>query len=273
MKTDFSVLMSIYIKERPEYLRQALDSVIDQTVAPSEIVMVKDGPLTDELESVLKEYTERYPDLFNIVPLPENKGLGLALAEGMLNCSNELVARMDTDDISRRDRFELQLKEFENDPELDICGCHMLEFEDTPDVIVAKRTVPLSDPDIKKYHRRRDGFNHATVMFKRSSVLSAGNYKSCLLMEDTLLWVNMFKSGAKGKNIDDYLFYARIGKNLYERRGGYAYFKKYKNARKIIYDTGYITRWDYLYTVIIQFIIALIPNKLRGFIFKKILHK
>ena len=273
MNTEFSVLMSLYIKENPEYLREAIDSVLDQTVPPSEIVIVKDGPLTDELEAVLNEYNERYPKLFVTVPLPTNRGLGLALAEGMLHCSHELVARMDTDDISRRDRFELQLAEFEKDPELDICGSQIDEFETTPDIIVAKRTVPLTDKKIKKYHKKRDGFNHAVVMFKKSSVLAAGNYKSCLLMEDTLLWVNMFQNGAKGMNIDECLLHARIGKDMYERRGGYAYFKKYKAARKEIYKTGYINLWDYYYTLAIQLVVALMPNKMRGFVFKKILHK
>ena len=273
MNTDISVLMSLYFKEKPEYLRTALDSILEQTVLPKEIVMVKDGPLTEELEAVLSEYSERYPEMFVFVPLEKNVGLGLALAEGMLHCSCDLVARMDTDDFSRKDRFERQLAEFQKDPELDICGSHMNEFESTPDEIVAKRTVPLCDADIKEYQKRRDGFNHVTVMFKRESVLAAGNYKSCLLMEDTLLWVNLFKHGAKAMNIDDYLVYARIGKDMYERRGGYAYFKKYKNARKIIYETGYISRFDYYYTILVQFVVALMPNKLRGFLFKKILHK
>ena len=273
MNTEFSVLMSLYFKEKPEYLKAAINSLLNQTVRPKEIVIVKDGPLTDELEAVLSEYTEKYADFFVLVPLEKNVGLGLALAEGLLHCNCELVARMDTDDIARKDRFEIQLAEFDRDPELDICGSHMYEFESTPEEVVAKRTVPLSDAEIKKYQRRRDGFNHVTVMFKKSSVLAAGNYKSCLLMEDTLLWVNLFKYRAKAMNIDDYLVYARIGKDMYERRGGYEYFKKYKRARRIIYETGYISLYDYYYTIIVQFIVALMPNKLRGIVFKKILHK
>ena len=189
--TQFSVLMSLYIKECPEYLIASLDSVMNQTVKPSQIVLVKDGPLTDELEAALNEFLSREPELFTIVPLERNQGLGLALREGILHCDYELIARMDTDDICRKDRFELQLQEFEKNPELDICGSHVLEFEGTIDNIVAKRTVPLTDSEIKKYQKRRDGFNHVSVMFKKSAVLKAGNYRSCLLMEDTLLWANM----------------------------------------------------------------------------------
>lgn len=265
--------MSVYFKENPAFLRAALDSVINQTVKPNQIVLVKDGPLTEELDGAINEYTNSYPELFKIVPLERNMGLGLALREGVLNCDNELIARMDSDDISRNDRFELQLKEFQKDADLDICGSHILEFEGTTDNIVAKRTVPLDDKAIKKYQRRRDGLNHVAVMFKKSVVLKAGNYRSCLLMEDTLLWANMFLSGAKAINIDDNLVLVRVGKDMFERRGGLAYYKKYKEGRKQVYKTGFISWWDYRYTLLIQLAVALMPNKLRGFVFKKMLHK
>lgn len=265
--------MSLYIKEKPEYFDACMQSVLANTVQPNEIVIVLDGPITDELQEVLNKYVSKEPSLYKVVPLETNQGLGLALREGIQHCSNELVARADTDDICRKDRFELQLKEFEEDPELDICGSHIAEFDESPDTIVAKRIVPLDDKAIKKYQKRRDAFNHMTVMYKKSAVLSAGNYQSCLLMEDTLLWVNMLKNGAKAKNIDDFLVYARIGKDMYERRGGFKYCKKYKAGRKEVYKTGYISWWDYKSTVIIQFFVALMPNKLRGFVFKKMLHK
>lgn len=270
--TSFSVLMSVYRKEYPEYLRRALDSVFSQTVKAAQIVLVKDGQLTPELDSIIDSYQAKYPEL-EIVSLPENKGLGLALAEGMLHCKYELVARMDTDDISREDRFEKQLELFNSSPTIDICGSHMLEFEEDITNIVAKRRVPLTDKEIKHYQRRRDGLNHVTVMFKKDSVLNAGSYQHCPLMEDTLLWVNMFKNGAVAANIDDYLVYVRIGKDMYERRGGLDYFKKYKQARKRIYETGYISWFDYMYTLIVQFIVAIIPNKVRGFVFKRLLHR
>lgn len=263
--------MSVYIKERPEFLRQALDSVFSQTLLASQVVLVEDGPLTSELDSLIEDYCNKYPEL-DVVPLAENRGLGLALAEGMLHCKYELVARMDSDDIARKDRFEKQLKMFEDNPKLDICGSHMTEFEGDESNIVTRRRVPLTDSEIKKYQKTRDGLNHVTVMFKKSSVLNAGNYQHCPLMEDTLLWVNMFKNGATAMNIDDYLVNVRIGKDMYERRGGWEYFKKYKHARKRVYETGYISRFDYYYTLLVQLVVALIPNKVRGFVFKKLLH-
>ena len=270
--TPFSVLMSVYRKENPEFLRQALDSVFDQTAVPAEVVLVEDGPLTDELYALLDDYGNSHPELKR-VPLSENRGLGLALQEGINHCSNELVARMDTDDISVPTRFERQLAEFEKNPGIDICGSHIKEFEETPDHIVAERRVPLTHDDCKRYQRRRDAFNHVSVMFRKTAVLKAGNYQHCPLMEDTLLWANMFKTGATAMNIDDYLVLVRIGKDMYERRGGMAYFKKYRKARRVIYQTGFISWWDYAYTIVIQFVVAIMPNSLRGFVFKKLLHK
>lgn len=272
MAENFSVLMSLYIKEKPEYFRACMESILSQTVMPDEIVIVKDGPVTEELDAVLNEYVCKNPSLYTIVPLETNRGLGLALAEGILHCKHELVARMDTDDICRKDRFELQLAEFQKNPELDVCGSHISEFEDTPDQIVAKRTVPITDAEIKKYQKRRDGFNHMTVMYKKSKVLEAGNYQSCMLMEDTYLWVRMILAGATFMNIDDSLVYARIGKDMYERRGGYAYYKKYKTGRKKVRETGYIGWMDYHYTLLVQFGVAVMPNRIRGVVFKKILH-
>lgn len=272
MSSDFSVLMSLYVKEKPENFRECMESVLSQTALPSQIVIVKDGPIGEALEEVLAEYVLKDPDLYTVVPLETNRGLGLALAEGILHCKNELVARMDTDDVARADRFERQLAEFANDADLDICGSHIAEFEDTKETIVAYRKVPLIDSEIKEYLKRRDPFNHMTVMYKKSAVLRAGNYQSCLLMEDTLLWVNMMKTGSVGKNVDECLVYARIGKDMYDRRGGFSYFKKYRTGRRNIKETGYISSWDYYYTLAVQFVVAVIPGKIRGWVFKKLLH-
>lgn len=273
MTENFSVLMSLYAKEKAEYFRQCMDSVLGQTVLPDQIVIVKDGPLTDELEAVLDEYVSKAPELYTVVPLETNRGLGLALAEGILHCKNELVARMDTDDVCRPDRFELQLAEFRKDPELDICGSHIIEFEGEIGNAVATRRVPLTDAEIKEYQKRRDSFNHMTVMYKKSKVLAAGNYRSCPLMEDTYLWVNMMLLGIRAMNIDDAPVYARVGKDMFERRGGFSYFLKYTKGRKQVRKTGYIGFWDYYYTLTVQLAVSLMPNRLRAWVFKKLLHK
>ena len=199
MDNKFSVLMSLYVKEKPEYARACFDSLLAQTLPAAEWVIVEDGPLTPELYSVLDEYEHNNPGLIKRVPLETNHGLGLALREGMMHCTYELVARMDTDDICRNDRFEKQIAEFAENPDLDICGCHIYEFEGDISNVLAQRVVPLKHAEIMKYQRRRDGFNHMTVMFRKSAVLKAGNYQSCMLMEDTYLWANMFNSGEIGR--------------------------------------------------------------------------
>lgn len=269
----FSVLMSLYIKEKPEYLNACMESILLQTVFPAEIVVVLDGPITDEMQVVLDRYRQAHPELIRLVPLEQNRGLGLALAEGLLHCSNELVARMDTDDICKPDRFEKQLAEFEKNPELDICGSHIAEFETDPSVIKSHRYVPLTNDKIRAYQKKRDSFNHVTVMFKKSTVLRAGNYQHALLMEDSLLWCNMFKAGAVGMNIDESLVLVRAGDEMIARRGGFAYFLKYRTGRKKILETGYISRWDYYETLAVQLVVALVPAKVRLFIFKKLLRR
>ena len=268
---EYSVLISVYYKEKAEYLIECLESMVHQTVEPSEIVIVKDGKLTVELEDVLTEYKTKYQRLFKFVCLEKNVGLGLALAEGIKNCSYELIARMDSDDISIPNRCELQLREFAQDPLLDVCGGYIKEFCDSKEGVVAIRKVPLVDSEIKEYQKRRDAVNHVTVMFKKSKVLEAGNYQHALLMEDSLLWTNMILHGATFKNIADYLVYVRTGADMFKRRGGLKYFKKYKNGRKIILQTGYISKWDYYYTLLVQLIFSILPNSVREFVYEKLL--
>ena len=130
--------MSLYIKEKPENLVECLESILCQTVMPDEIVIVKDGPLTDELEKTLADYAAKNPELYTFVPLEKNVGLGLALAEGMLHCKNELVARMDTDDISRKDRFEKQLAEFEKTPSSIFAAATFSNLRKTPKISLRK---------------------------------------------------------------------------------------------------------------------------------------
>lgn len=269
----FSVLMSLYIKEKAEYFNECMQSVLCQTVLPTEIVIVFDGPISDELRRMVEKYKEENPELIKTVENKKNKGLGLALADGVHACTYELIARMDTDDIAREDRFEKQLDLFLEDPKLDICGSHIIEFEGKIDNVLSKRNVPIKHKDIAEYQKQRSAFNHMTVMYKKSSVLRAGNYEHCPLMEDDMMWIRMLIAGAKCANIDDYLVYARTGYAMIERRGGWKYYLKYKSGRKKILETGYISKWDYFKTVVIQLIVALMPKKLRLFVFTELLRR
>ena len=267
----FSVLMSLYIKENAEYFDECMQSMLCQTVLPTEIVIVFDGPISNELRNTVEKYKKHNPGWIKTVENEKNKGLGLALADGVPACTYELIARMDTDDIAREDRFEKQLQMFMQDSELDICGSHIIEFEGTIDKELSRRNVPITHKEIAEYQKQRSAFNHMTVMYKKSTVLRAGNYEHCPLMEDDMMWIRMLIAGAKCANVDDYLVYARTGYAMIERRGGWAYYKKYKNGKKKILDTGYISKWDYYKTVGVQLIVALVPKKIRLFIFTKLL--
>lgn len=272
-RQKFSVLFSVYYKEKPEFFDRALESVYNQTVKADEWVIVKDGPITSELQAVIDKY--KVLDGVNIkeVPLEENKGLGVALSYGVPECSFELIARMDTDDIAVPERFALQLAEFEKNPDLHLCGGQIREFETAPNEIVAERRVPLTQTEIVEFQKKRSAFNHMTVMFKKSKVLEAGNYKDCPLMEDDMLWVDMLLAGANCVNLDEYLCNVRTNRDMIARRGGLKYFKKYKRARKQIYDTGFITYGQYFKMNFIQFIVCIMPKWLRKKVFFGVLHK
>ena len=268
---ELSVLMSIYIKEKPEYVDECFKSLLHQTVKANEWVVVEDGPLTNELYYVLDQYQRENPGLIKRVPLEKNLGLGLALKAGVPVCSNVLIARMDTDDIAREDRFEIQLRKFEKNPDIDICGSHIIEFEGTPENILSVRKVPLTHESIVQYQKTRSAFNHMTVMYKKSAVLKAGNYEHCPLMEDDMLWTRMILSGANCANLDDFLVYARTGSAMVARRGGWDYFKKYKLGKDKIRETGFIGVIDYWKALVPQIAISLMPLGIRRFVFAKLL--
>lgn len=266
----YSVLMSLYKKEKPKYLTVAIDSMLNQTVFPDEIVIVKDGPLTQELENLLNEYKNKYPELFNIVVSKENIGLGRALNLGLGHCKNELVARMDTDDISVIDRCEQQLKFFEKDKTIDLVGGDITEFICDEQNITGKRVVPKTDKEIKEYIKKRCPFNHGTVMFKKNSVINAGNYKDWFWNEDYYLWIRMLENNCTFANTGTILVNFRSGADMYSRRGGMKYFKSEAKLQKYMFSKKMISLPRYLINVTERLILqVLMPNKLRGFIFRK----
>lgn len=266
--------MSLYIKEKPEYLRTAIQSMVDQTYAPDEIVIVKDGLLTPELDFVLDEYQDKYPELFNIVGYEKNRGLGLALNFGLEHCRNELVARMDTDDIAKPDRCKKQMEMFAENPMLEIVGGDIAEFVDTPDNIVAHRRVPTTDDAIKEYMKTRCPFNHMTVMYKKASVIKSGNYKDLFWNEDYYLWIRMMEHCCVMGNTGDVLVDVRTGADMYKRRGGRRYFESEKFLQKYMLDRLIIDKCQYIANVIKRWILQiLLPNWLRGIVFRTFARK
>ncbi|MDU6293985.1 glycosyltransferase [Streptococcus sp. 959] len=264
--------MSVYIKENPTFLKDAIESVQNQTLKPSELVLVEDGPLTPELYQVLDQVEAQSEIPVKRCPLEQNQGLGLALRYGVLQCQYDIIARMDTDDIAVPDRFEKQVQLMEKD-NLDLLGGHIAEFIDNPDEIVSYRRVPTQHVDIVAYQRMRSAFNHMTVMFKKDMVLKAGNYEDGLYMEDDLLWLNMIAAGAKTGNLDQILCQVRVGAGMFERRGGLRYLKLYRQARQRMLKRGQISYLEYAKSVAIQMVVALCPGFIRQFIFMKLLRK
>lgn len=217
---NYSVLMSVYHREKAEYLRAAMDSIWSQTIPTDNFVLVCDGPLNAELDAVIEEMEASHPELM-VIHLEKNGGLGNALNEGIKHCKNKLVARMDSDDISRSDRCERQLKVFETHPEIDICSGTIIEFRDDVNNKVGKRELPETSEEIRAFSRKRNPFNHPAVMFKKAAVESASGYDETYhLFEDYYLWIRMLRNGSVGHNLKEVLVYMRTTEDLYWRRGG-----------------------------------------------------
>jgi len=246
MEQKYSVLMSVYINEKPDRFVQALNSMLEQTVSPDQVVIVQDGPVSDVLKVVLEQYQNEYPDLITVLVNEQNLGLGPSLNRGLLECRNELIARMDSDDVSRKDRIEKQLKMFEENESLSICGGVIREFlEDDMSDTQGYRVCPETDDELKEFMKERCPFNHMTVMYKKSEVVKAGNYQDLHFNEDYLLWIRMAEAGCTFANINEVLVDVRVGKDMYKRRGGEEYFQSEKKIQDIMLENGMITEQLY----------------------------
>lgn len=266
----FSVLMSVYRREQPSFLSDSLASVFKQTVPPDEVVLVKDGPLTVELEEVIACFVAEHPEL-KVVPLPVNVGLGRALNEGLKHCSHELVARMDTDDICKPDRFEKQLAVFAENPQLDLCSAWIDEFEEDKSRITSVKRLPEHHEQILLYAKQRCPVNHVTVMYKRSRVLSLGGYHG--FPEDYYLWVKMLLNNFLFYNIQESLVWVRFSSDVLKRRGGWRYAKEDIRAQWSFYKVGFLTLPELLKNVLIRGTVRLMPNGLRVWTYKHLLRR
>lgn len=266
----FSVLLSVYKNEKPEYLIECFKSIYDnQELKPNEIVLVQDGPLTDELYEVIKKLKNQLKNILKIVPIEKNVRLGNALRIGIEKCSNEIIARMDTDDIAYPDRFKKQIEYLKKYPQTDILGSYMDEFIDNIDNIIAIKTAPLKD--FKNYMKLRDPVNHPSVIFKKSKVIEAGNYIEILYNEDSYLWGRMLANNCQFANIDESLIYFRVNDDTYKRRGGLQYVKAEIQLQKEFLKLGIVTKLEFMRNIIIKNIVRVIPNKLRKKVYLTIL--
>lgn len=269
MKKEFSVLMSVYYKENPEYLKLALDSIINQTLVPNEIVLVEDGSLTDELNFLIKKYQKKYK-ILKVIKLEKNSGLGIALSEGLKHCSYEYVARMDSDDISLPDRFEKQINYMTEHPEIDVLGGNIYEFKNNIDEEMRLKKMPAND-EFFSYMLKRNPINHVTSCFKKDAVLECGSYQSLLYLEDYYLWVRMFNNGKKFENLDEVLVYVRIGNGFEKRRGNKKQIVGWKCLQQYMLDNKMITKKRYFCNMLNIYLLCYCPTTIRKIAYKFIL--
>ena len=266
----FSIAISVYKNDSPEFFDRALESITDlQTVKPDEIVLVIDGPVSDEIDAVIEKYAPRYT--FNIIRLKTNGGLGNALKLAIENAKYDLIARMDSDDIAVPNRFELQLAFFNKNPKVDVCGGNISEFIQNENNIIGFRNVPTSNKDIRKFIKKRCPFNHMTVMFKKDSVIKCGGYLDFYFNEDYYLWIRMLLNNSIFSNLPVVLVNVRTGIEQYQRRGGLKYYKSEKKLQKMMLKNGIISCPLFLCNCMKRFIVqVLLPPKLRGYLLRKV---
>jgi glycosyltransferase involved in cell wall biosynthesis len=259
MTAPFSVLIPVYIKENSKYFEYAINSILNQTLLPAEIVVVEDGPLTGDLYRIIDTYKNAYSGLFNFIRISENKGMGVAMQLGLENCNYNIVARMDSDDICVEDRFELQYNYLLNNPSIDAVGGQIKEFIYEIGDCEQERRLPLNNDAIIQFAKFRNPMNHMTVMFKKDKALNAGGYWHYRVLEDYNLWFRMLLNGCLFANIDKVLVYARIGTNMIGRRKGLYYLKMELYFFKIMYRENFITFLELVKNFTLRSVMKVIP--------------
>lgn len=270
----YSVLMAVYHKEKAEYLHLALESMLAQTIPPEEIVLVCDGPLTQELDAVIEQFCGTNEQTLHVVRLEKNMGLGVALNIGLQQCKNELVARMDSDDIALSDRMEKQLNAMEQNPNISVLGGQIAEFNEDPGKIVVYRTVPTETEAIREFIKYRNPMNHMTVIFRKSHVLAVGNYQDVPGFEDYFLWTSLIANGYSMGNLKEVCCRVRADEGLYSRRGGVRYFQNTMRVERFLLDKVIISPWQFVKNIAVRFVgTILLPPRLRKVMFLNFLRR
>lgn len=269
----YSVLMSVYIKVVPDELKMSVDSMLAQTLQPSEIVIVKDGPLTEELNMLIDGYLNKYPNLFIIVSLDENLGLGSAYSRGTAYCTSDYIVIMDCDDYSVPERCEKEAEYFLAHPDTDIVGSSIYEFRGTIDNIITLRKMPETHEECVRFAHSRCPCAHPSTMLRKSALEKAGGYKKCMLAEDYDLYVRMIMCGCVFYNFPQPFVYVRVSPDFYERRGGIKYLKKVIDFKTSFYKYGFYSRRDLIKGIIIHTAVCIMPNSLRTFVYKRLLRR
>jgi glycosyltransferase involved in cell wall biosynthesis len=257
----FSLLISVYDGDRPEFLRRAVHSAVDhQTVRPHQLVIVRDGPVREELARCLAELTAASPVPVTLVAMEQNTGLGPALDRGLAASDYDIVARMDADDVAMPHRFEVQLPLI---ADADIVGAGLLEFASDTDNVVGRRVPPTDPRQIARYARLHDPFNHPTVIYRRQAVMAAGGYGDLPLMEDYALFARMLMAGARAVNVAEPLVFYRVGASAFKRRGGTGLLRSELRLQGQFLQSGFISPVGYARNVLIRGSYRLVPWWLR----------
>lgn len=271
--SKFSVCMSVYKNDNVADFAEAVLSIYKQTCPPDEIVLVVDGPVPEDMYNTIDALKEK-TGIMKVIQLEQNMGHAIARQTGLEAARNELCAVMDADDISVPDRFEKQLKAFEEHSEVSVVGGLIQEFVHKPDNVVGTRIVPEHDADIKEYLKSRCPMNLVTVMLKKSDVMKVGGYQDWYCEEDYYLWIRLALGGYKFYNIQDNLVNVRVGEEMYQRRGGIKYFKSEARLQKYMLDHKIIALSRYLYNVAIRWAVQVaMPNSVRGWVFQTFARK
>jgi len=266
----YSVLMSVYAGEKPEFLRESIESMLNQTYPTDDLVLVCDGALTPELDEIVSRYEENY-DCFHPVRIEKNEGTGYCANVGISACKHEYIVKMDSDDIALPQRCEMSLYTLAKHPEIDMLGAYIEEFDSDSGEFIAVKKTPLSHKEIKKYSRRRNPFNNQTLVYKRSKAQSCGGYPRRTRCEDYEFVVRMLSSGVRGRNIGKVLVKYRVTKGNYARRKNWANTKAFIEVRWRIFRSGYSRLSDLIIPCAMQLMIFVLPSSLTGKIYKRFL--
>jgi len=257
-----SVLMSVYDKESPANLRQCLDSLVIQSLPADEVVIVEDGPLGESLKATINVYRKILPIVS--LSLPAHIGLGAALRAGLYLCQGEYVARMDSDDVCVPERFRRQVEFLENNREVDVVGGVIAEFEQDCSAPRSIRLLPAAGQALRRFARYRSPMNHVTVVFRKASVVAAGNYEPCQGFEDYHLWARMLTLGYRLHNLNEILVYVRCGSEMQARRGGLAYLKGEIEFQSFLHKIGLLDAAGSFKNILMRGPMRLVPDSVRA---------
>ena len=268
---EYSVLMSVYIKDKADFFRTSINSMLNQTIKPKEIVLVQDGPLSQEMTNTVTEYRENYPDLIKYFSFVDNQGLGKVLAFGIEKCAYKYIARMDADDFCLPTRCEKELQYLVEHPEIDVVGTNVEEFMGDISNVVAHVVLPDSNEKIWNFAKKRNPIRHPSLLYKKDAVLRCGNYRPLRFSQDYCIIVQLMMAGSKAYNIQEPLTFMRVTNDFYKRRSGMKYFKINYGLNKWFKEQGFFSSKDFLFRTSAQFVSCFMPNSLREIIYNKVL--